>query len=327
MLDELMQPAIYFPIDGGKFEVGPRLKSLGTDFGQGARDGNFLQLDKEFPRFRDNKLTCRRERLEKYLAAERLDPAVEKAANRFLLDRLLKEHPGFFSEKTHARGSEVLCSLTGETLCFDSDLKLTEVRGSQATPSYVSAFDALCSQVQEDIAITQKGETGDWVAALHLCAPSHWAAEDKIGKDFRVVHEPVPGIEKMNRTADQLVNASIQKGPYTRFVFMFSKDNRLNHHTVPPPGKDLDQWRGWNLDFSEECPFYLRVERQVVWGLPALNAFLFSIHIYFTPGDEIRRSAQKRNALIATMGTMTSASLQYKGLKVPPEQLMRWLEN
>lgn len=123
------------------------------------------------------------------------------------------------------------------------------------------------------------------------------------------------------------MEASIQKGPYTRFVFMFSKDNRLNHHLEPAPGYSLDEWRGWDLDFSARCPFYVRVERQVVWGLPQVNAFLFSIHIYFVPADEIKADATKRSHLCSTMQTMTLASLQYKGLKVAPETVMNWLNS
>ncbi len=323
----LLEPAKYFPADGNKFEVGPRLKTLGTDFGNGPRDGFLIQFDTEFPRFRKNKLACRSERLGKFVATARLDLAVEKAANQLLLDRLTYEHPTLFSKRVSASGEiELLCSLTQETLVFDSDLRLLEAKNSLANPRYVSAFDALSCQLQEDIAVTQRDSSNsDWVSALHLCAPSHWGAEDKIGKDFRVVHEPVPGIEKMNRTAPQLVDASIKKGPYTRLVFVFSKDNRLNHHTEPSPGFDLDTWRGWDLDFTTECPFYLRVERQVVWGLPDVNAFLFSIHIFFTSGADIRANAKLRENISATMRTMALANLQYKGLKVPPEELMAWI--
>ena len=50
-------------------------------------------------------------------------------------------------------------------------------------------------------------EKRDYLTAIHLCSPSHWAAEDKIGKDFTAIHQPVPGIERINRTAPSLVDA------------------------------------------------------------------------------------------------------------------------
>lgn len=313
----LPPPTHYFPIDGGRFEVGPRLKALGEQ--------KFFQFDSQFPAFRSNKLACRKERLTKYIATHEFSVETEKASIQFIIDRLSVEHPTLFVKTQKASEIELECRLTNEVLVFDERLSLKEARGSSVTPPYQSAFDALCCQFQEDLAVTQKDGNRNWVSALHLCAPSHWAAEDKIGKDFRVVHEPVPGIEKMNRTADQLVEASIQKGPYMRYVFMFSKDSRLNHHLEPSPGFSLDEWRGWALDFNESCPFYVRVERQVVWGLSAVNAFLFSIHIYFTAGDEIKKDPTLRQNLANTMRTMPLASLQYKGLKVPPETLIDWL--
>jgi dimethylamine monooxygenase subunit A len=310
-------PSRFFPVDGSRFEVGPRLKPLGNE--------KFFHFDSEFPAFRKNKLSCRRERLTKYLATHQLSVETERATLDFMIERLLTEHPAFFKKSSTPQGFEFECLLTGEVLCFDKAILLTGVKASNVTPAYVSAFDALCCQIQEDIAITQKEGDRNFVAGLHLCAPSHCAAEDKIGKDFRLVHQPVPGIEKMNRTAEQLVQASIYKGPYLRFVFMFSKDNRLNHHLEPSPGFSLDEWRGWDLDFNSPCPFFLRVERQVVWGLPAVNAFLFSIHIYFTSGAEIKRDPIMAKNLRSTMQTMTSETLQYKGLKVPPEKLIEWV--
>jgi hypothetical protein len=52
---------------------------------------------------------------------------------------------------------------------------------------YLSVFDMLCAQLQEDFAICCTNEHEDWLAAIHLCAPNHWAAGDKIGKPFEIL--------------------------------------------------------------------------------------------------------------------------------------------
>ena len=160
---------------------------------------------------------------------------------------------------------------------------------SKATPAYSSAFDALSSQIQEDVAVVSTDGKKDWLSAIHLCSPSHWAAEDKIGKDFTAIHLPVPGIEKVNRAAGSLVDAMVRKGPYVRFVWGFSTDTQLNHHPEPPPGADPLKWKGRTFDPGRAgSPFLLRVERQTLWGLPEVAAGIFAIRVYFLDGQQIR---------------------------------------
>ena len=68
----------------------------------------------------------------------------------------------------------------------------------------------------------EKQDFRDWLASIHLCAPSHWAAEDKIGLPFTAIHAPIPHIEKVNAAAESLVRAMIHRGPYVRFVWGFA---------------------------------------------------------------------------------------------------------
>ncbi len=170
------------------------------------------------------------------------------------------------------------------------------------------------------------GSGRDRIAALHLCSPSHWGAEDKIGKDFRATHAPVPGMERTNAAAASLVEAMVHRGPFVRFIWGVSADNRLNHHPEPPPGITLEAWKGCAFDPSADgSPFYLRVERQGVWGLPEVGAAVFTIRVSFIAGQEIRENAVERDALRAALLSMSPESSVYKGVAECREALIALL--
>ncbi len=323
-----MNPAHYFPLEKGVYEVAPGLRKLGTPFGNGERDGYFLQFDEQLGQFLESKRACRRENLHKYYAKKDLAPSSEAALVSLLIERLCAEHPGLFSLSESSKGKRLVCRFTGETLHLDSQGKLLGVEALQPPPNppYADAIDALVSQMPEDIALTQVGEGGtDWLAVGHVCSPSHWSITDKIGQSFFEVHEYVPGAEKMNRTASQLVQGAIQKGPYVRFVWSFVTDNRLNQNPYPPAGFTAEQWHSAPLNLSTECPFFLRIERQVTWGLPSVKAFAFAIRVYFRSAPEIRCNPAERDLLKSTLQSMTVASKRYKRVPEDLSALFSWL--
>src|SRR5690606_22334856 len=98
------------------------------------------------------------------------------------------------------------------------------------------------------------------------------------------------------------------KGPFGRFAWGFSSDTRLNHHPEPPPGIDPVQWQGRRFSSPEESTFYLRIERQVTWGFPEIDAAFFSIRVYYLEGISIRRDPEKREKLVAALKSMTPES-------------------
>ena len=323
-------PARYFPLEKGVYEVAPGLRTLGTSLGNGEKDSLVFQLDQEFPAYRDNKLKCRAERLGKYYQTHDFSEAVNQAVICFMVERLAQEHSKFFEITLEPSGiTQLLCHLTGEKLCFDKQWNPTQITGPSGSPApYVSAYDALCSQVQEDMAVLcSNSERAEWLAAIHLCSPSHWAAEDKIGKNFFQIHAPVAGIEKMNRSAPSLVDAMINKGPYVRFVWGFATDRQLNHHPVPPPGVPMEKWRGRSFNAAAtQSPFTLRVERQVIYGLPAVNASIFTVRVYFIDGNDIRANPTERAQLRSSLLSMTPEHRIYKGLDKSMNEIIDWLD-
>ncbi|MBY0469919.1 DUF3445 domain-containing protein [bacterium] len=311
MFEDLPQPTRYFPIERGVYEVAAGLKPLGQE--------HVFQIDNQFEKYRTNKEACRAENLKKYFLTQDYSPTVSREVNRFLVHQFVKEHPTHFSWD----GSTLQCALTGDELKLDSNYELV------SHDKYVSAFDALCSQVQEDIAVMRRDTSipKNWLAALHLCSPSHWAASQKIGKNFFDIHSPVAGIEKLNKFADNLVDTMIRKGPFSRFVWSFGTDDRLNHHPDAPPGWDPAEWKGRTFRRTGNgSPFMLRVERQVLWGLPEVDASVFMIRTSFVDGNEIRRSQRERSLLRAGLLSMTPESRIYKGLDSCFDEIISWLD-
>jgi hypothetical protein len=311
----LPPPARYFPPRTGRYDVAPGLFPLGTDFGNGAADTLLFQFDREFPRYHANKSACRAERFGKYVCAAGFDGPAAEAALRLMAARLATEHPALFRLEGAGGGVSVLhCRLTDDRLTFDERMHLA------SESPYADAFDALCCQVHEDIAVVRRApERGDWIAALHLCAPSHWAAEAKIDRSFVDAHAPVPGFGKVSAAAAALTEACIARGPFVRFTWGIAFDDRLNAHPEPPPGSAPAFWDG-------ESPLFLRVERQTLWGLPEVDAFLFAIRVYIYDARPIRENPEQRDALVAALRSMSPESRRYKGVADRFDTVLAWLE-
>jgi hypothetical protein len=323
----------YFPPAGGRYEVKPGLVRFGRELGGGEADGHVFQLDGTFPAYRRAKLAARQERLGKYFQTCTLSPAVRGAVCRFIARRLAAEHPTQF----RFTGDVLDCALTGERLHFDAHFDLRSVDGVTARPPYACGFDALASQVQEDLAVVTappgarstrpknrvRYPQSHWLAAVHLSFPNAWAAEDKIDGTFATIHEPVVGMEQMNRQADAMVDAMLKATDgLVRFAWGVTSDDELNHHPEPPPGVR----RAAGFDPARPRAF-LRVERQTIWGLPEASSALFTIRTYLYDCDQVRQDPPRRDALVAALQSMSPASAAYKGLASSRQQLLGWLRS
>ncbi len=292
--------AKYLPFLDGKYSTAPGLNTMAK---ADEKEQLVFQLDEDYAAYRRNKHSCREEDIRKYHVEKDLPADTIVAVNQFLVSELAKEYPAEFSFS--AREHSLHNARTGETLHWREDW--IAIVGEK----YLSLFDALCSQVQEDTAICQLEGEKDWLAAIHLSAPNHWSPADKIGKPFSAVHEPVPGMEKLNQQYFKMLVTAVQKGPFFRFAWGIATDTRLNHHPVPPPGVDPGHWHGRKID-ADGGPIYLRVERQTLIGLPACNAFFFTIRTYFYDIDDL--STGEKKALLMAVESMTPQALAYKGL-------------
>ncbi|MEA5514322.1 DUF3445 domain-containing protein [Nodularia sp. UHCC 0506] len=318
-------PASYFPLINGRYEVKPGMMPFGCCLGNGEADQQVFQIDEHFTHYRQNKILARGERLSKYYQTCNYSPAVAGAIACLIIERLTLEHPQYFDCQKIANTLQFHSRLTQETLHLNADWQLQQVQGSSVIPPYVSTLDALAAQIQEDITVICRSEdSSNWLSAVHLCYPNHWSAEVKIGQNFTAIHAPVAGMEKINLRGDAIVNTMIEQKPMVRFAWGLSTDTRLNHHPQPPLGVSANQWQGRSFD-SQHPQLYLRIERQVIWGLPKYEAALFTIRTYFKDCGVLKQDPALRSKLCAAIQSMTSQSLIYKGLLESKASILQWL--
>lgn len=312
-------PLSYFPVSRRPFEFTAGLRRLPVTAVAAA--DQIFQFDHEWPRYRAAKLTSRAERFDKYVCAAPGHAGVHAHVARFLLETLCREHGALFQRRDDGATTRLHCRLSGETLRFDADLALIGV-DNPAPGDYRDALDALLCQIPDDLAVTTLNDDGDAITYLHLCLPNYWAAEDKIGQSFVAAHAPVPAMDKINQQSPPLLQALVRRGPFERFTWGLTSDDRLNHHPAPPPGVDASHWRGRRFDPAQPSLF-LRVERQVTLGLPAVRAFVFTIRTYHYDVRDF--DAERVQRLIANIETMPAAVLVYKGLGDDKDAILSWL--
>lgn len=240
---------------------------------------------------------------------------MEREAVRMMIQRLVLEHPHYFSLTSRAGdGCELHCALTGDVLVFNSERDLDAVRyGVPIEPPYSDAWDALACQVQEDLALDRVLDDGsDALVALHICLPNHWAPEEKIGRSFAAVHGPVPNFERLGRQAMALLRAVLENGPFVRFAWGLATDMRLNHHPLAPQHmSDAAVWRGRRFDPAAP-ELFMRIERQTTWALSSSRAFIFTIRTYFR--DVVTLTQAQRTMLTEAIDSMDVDTQTYKGL-------------
>ncbi|BAZ10575.1 hypothetical protein NIES4071_23980 [Calothrix sp. NIES-4071] len=319
--------ARYFPLDNGRYEVKPGMAPLGKCFGNGAADNHVFQIDNTFTDYRNTKLAARQECLSKYFQTSNYSDIIATAVAKFIIRRLTYEHPNYFHVESCTSGIALNCQLTQETLYFNNNYNFqkVDIQGDTISPPYICSLDALAAQVQEDITVICRADNINWVGAIHLCFPNHWSAEDKIGRDFATVHAPVAGMERINQRAQAIMNTMIMHQPMVRFAWGLSTDTRLNHHPQPPLNIAGEVWSGRKFDINNPR-LYLRIERQVIWGLPECDASVFTIRTYFRDVAQIKQDAHQRQKLVSAIKSMTADSLIYKGLVESRDAILAWLE-
>lgn len=306
----------YAPFASGKYDVSsPGLHYLQVEAAlqaDAAPEKRLFQIDRDYPLYLHNKQHCRQENLGKYYLEQDFSPASQRAVNQTILEHLCKAYPQWFRWEQRV----LHCLLSGDQLSISHDLEL------QAHPSYLSLFDALASQLQEDLAVWQLQGDQDWLAALHVCAPNFWAPSEKIGKTFAEVHQAVPGMEAQRANYLPMLKGLIQKPAFYRFIWDFKTRSRLNHHPIAPPEISAEAWL--LPAFSAARPeLYVRVERQVLYGLPACNAVLFAIRTYLYKIETL--ALTDLQGLEQALATLAKPLLKYKNLEKSQAAIQHWL--
>lgn len=318
-------PAHYYPFTEGEYNVSVGLQKLARDFGNEATDQKIIQLDNQFFAYQQTRQSSRQENFSKYVQLDSRFFNIEKYVTFKLLEIVQSEYPEQFTTSDTTAGQITLeCKLTGDTLLFSANGALLEAT-TNSLPAYQNALDALASQVQEDISVVSlDNKGGDYIAGLHLCFPNYWSAQQKIGQSFIDAHSPVPGFGRIARHASKILQTLTTQGPFVRFAWGITTDNKLNHHPTPPPRISPEQWHG--RSFNPASPeLYVRTERQVTVPLPECNSFIFLIRTYIEDVAELYKDSQKKESLVTAIGSMNEAELAYKGLKRDRDEMLNWL--
>lgn len=290
----------YLAFLNGKYSTAPGL--VPNHKAEGA-DRLVFQIDDTYRDYLQNKNACRQENIHKYYLKHEYLPETAAAVNRYIATNLLDEQTDLF-EGHVGKSVSLYNRITKETLQSTDGLNV-------ASGKYLDLFDALCCQVQEDVAVVQLVSGTDYISAIHLCSPNHWSPAQKIGKFFRDVHIPVPAMERTLQNYYRMLESIVASpAAATRLAWGIATDTRLNHHPEPPSGVDVNVWRGRLHD--THSTWYVRSERQVLIGLPAVNAFVFTIRTYHYAVDEL--SPFEKEQLLAALRSMSTETLQYKGL-------------
>lgn len=310
-MDTLAPPIRYTPFDAGTYAMSPGLSHLRVEPDDPLR--RLIQLDREYPAYRANKQACRAEQLSRYYLEQALPAPTRQRANRLLIEQLCASYPSLFWREDPHR---LVCRLSGERLSWGPDFDFSH-------PVYASLFDALAAQMQEDLAIWQLDGDRDWLAALHVCAPNDWAPAEKIGQSFDQVHVPVPDMERQRAHYLPLLAGLIRKPAFCRFIWDLRTDSELNHqpeHLAErhPAGADPPP-------FSPAAPaLWVRLERQLLYGLPDCKAVLFMIRTYRYPVESLNSTSLA--GLDKALATMSPKLLAYKRLEQAP-LIRAWLQD
>ena len=295
-----------------EYTVKPGIKKLEGE--------NHFIIDKLLPLYKNEKQDARAENLSEYYL-ERIESKkwgfteiqqanqkhMMKTACFWMAEQLSKEYKyiSFFSEdEYYVLDNEI----TGETVYVDEDLQVMQVTKSPICtcakqcsgckypiPNYVNLFDAICSQIQEDVCVMQH----DRLVSAHVCLPSWWSPKEKMMMSMAEMHKDVPGMDKT--AYEHIWNACLHKGPFIRYNWTLTSSPILNQHPSKNIGKDFDK-----------DDLFLRVERQVLKGIAEVQSVVFLIRTFVA--DIKTLAKEQRNTLAEVINKMNNEEISYKGL-------------
>jgi hypothetical protein len=152
----------------------------------------------------------------------------------------------------------------------------------------------IAKEIDEDLIIHRTDSEKDYVSSIHVCLPSSWSPEDKIGKNFKEIHRDVP----MNLKNSNKIVKAIMHGSFERFVWSVIFEKKYNYHP-----------RFKKENFNSKNPkIFIKVERQVTVGFG--DFCLFILRQYLIEEEKI-----DKKFLYESLKNMTLEQREYKGLK------------
>lgn len=233
---------------------------------------------------------------EPYKAGYSTLPNLRKIGADDVFERDVSESPAILGEKKEALANQT-CFLEHENDPIFHDVCAEWIMRTYPRPLTGTDYVEIAREVDEDLLIHRIRGEEDWLSSAHVCFPSHWKPEDKIGKSFECIHQPVPMNLKNSR---QLIAAAVSSGIFERFVWSVVHDERYNFHPRLP-----------SSTFDAANPrVFIKVERQVTVAFPKHKFCLFVLRQYL-----LREEVLDKRLLADAIARMTPAQKKYKGLE------------
>jgi hypothetical protein len=207
---------------------------------------------------------------------------------------------------------------------FDPAPALAAIARQAAAQGIAGALEAgspLELAFEEDLVVLD-GDTGT-LPWLCVCAPSHWAPEDKLGQALAAVHAPVADNARLQAASRQLVALVTEGGHWERHVWSLSPSPRHDQH---PRRHPPTPWPTTSdpLAFAQAC--WLRTERQTFFPVGGGTCqSIFTIRVQLQPLPLAVDSSDRARRLHDSLASMSDAVLAYKGLAPARERLLQWL--
>lgn len=176
--------------------------------------------------------------------------------------------------------------------------------------------------LQEDLLLLDTGQPDLPLIAGHLCFANAWCLDEKIGRPFMEIHDPVPGFATSIGPASQKLLERLKADrPVSRLNWAIKSTGQL----------DLtSRWdarvQEWNrlvtpANAGELC--WMRVERQTLSRLPVSNTVLFTVRTYTQPVGTL--SGEQQAILLGVLQSCPEDMLRYKGIMPFVAELVAWL--
>ena len=201
----------------------------------------------------------------------------------------------------------VIDDLTGRGLIELVAGEAVDLRTGRRVPVVrLHPVDAAARLVQEDLCVlTPDDDCRLLLTAASVCSPSRWSLAEKMGRDVRAIHDPVPRYdEEIGAPVDQAMDKLTVERPMWRVQWTLLDDPAAYQPEAPGADRVIDP----------ECAgeqVWFRVERQTIRRLPRTRGVVFTIRTYVSRLDELGDVALRD--LAATLQDVPDDLAEYRG--------------
>ena len=288
-------PAAYLPADGRPVRV-----SIGTR-PMDLRD--WIEIDHLRVVELDHKDELLRERHDEVVATMPRGDDGSQEVLELLVEHLLARFPDVYARDGHSRAA-IVDRQRDVTVALDSG----------------HPIDVAGRLVQEDLCLMSHVD-GAWIlTAASLCFPSRWRLSDKIGRDLRAIHGPVPFYEeRIGAPVDTAFDRLRPETPVWRINWTILDDPEL----FQPDSATRREPHELVGDFG--TALHVRVERQTLRALPRSGDVLFTIRTYTCPLGEAESLRPGALAQLAdTLEATAQPTTDYKGWAGWRDAVVAW---